>query len=108
MKWVSNSLNLLLLVCLGSIVNAQEKFPLVGYATLNGGTIGGAGGTETTVTTSAAFIAAVKVSLLDPVGGTSWRSNSSAAITRETLKKPSTSKSRSNSPRGPKSAATPQ
>lgn len=61
MKLFSFSTGLLFLVSL-RITNAQEKFPLIGYATLNGGTTGGVGGTETTVTTSAAFIAAVKVS----------------------------------------------
>lgn len=60
MKLPSFSVGLLFLVS-SSFTNAQEKFPLIGYATLNGGTTGGAGGTETTVTTSAAFIAAVKV-----------------------------------------------
>lgn len=60
MKLFSFSAALLFLISSG-FVNAQEKFPLIGYATLNGGTTGGAGGTETTVTTSAAFIAAVKV-----------------------------------------------
>lgn len=63
MKLFSSFSGLLILVCLGCAL-AQEKFPLVGYATLNGGTTGGVGGTETTVTTSAAFIAAVKVSFL--------------------------------------------
>lgn len=55
------SFSLLLLVSWG-VVDAQEKFPQVGYSTLNGGTTGGAGGTEVTVTNSSGFIAAVKVS----------------------------------------------
>ncbi|KAL0633748.1 hypothetical protein Q9L58_007352 [Maublancomyces gigas] len=59
MMLFSSFSGLLILVCLGCAL-AQEKFPLIGYATLNGGTTGGVGGTETTVTTSAAFIAAVK------------------------------------------------
>lgn len=58
MKLFSFSVGLLLLVSRGF---AQEKFPQVGYSTLNGGTTGGTGGTAVTVTNSSGFIAAVKV-----------------------------------------------
>lgn len=50
-------------------VSAQD-FALYGYATQNGGTTGGAGGTVTTVTDRTALIAAVKVWLSSP---SQWR-----------------------------------
>lgn len=67
MKLFPLPLGLLFLVS-SSFTKAQEKFPLIGYATLNGGTTGGAGGKEITVADSAAFIAAVKVGFSHSVG----------------------------------------
>lgn len=48
---------------LGSPKGKSEKYPLVGYATLNGGTIGGKGGPTVTVSTADALVSAVAVNL---------------------------------------------
>ncbi|KAI5777731.1 polysaccharide lyase family 1 protein [Geopyxis carbonaria] len=60
MKISSSTLILFLAAgVLGSPKGRDEKYPLVGYATLNGGTTGGEGGPTVTVSTADALISAV-------------------------------------------------